>query len=115
LLWDTETATSYLVSTFDRRYRDSYPSGLGQTLLQPIPVNNERAYREWLQKTRVTFSQIEDVLEKGLFTVSLQRVLKRKKLPSPALLGVENLSQVPGYTMPLSDGLYVPGLRNAVA
>jgi hypothetical protein len=50
-------------------YRDSYPSGLGQTLVAMIPPDPAR-YRKWLEQKCAEYSVAEARLKKTVFTVT---------------------------------------------
>jgi hypothetical protein len=77
---------------------DSYPSGLGQTLVAMIP-SDPAGYRKWLEQKRAEYSAAEARLEDVIFTVSPAQAWNGMVTPLPAC-GLEDLKRLPSYEGP---------------
>lgn len=68
----------FLIST-----SDSYPEGLGNILVANVPSNHAK-YRNWLQTMRGVYSDVEEDLDRNVFTMSLQAACEGKVTPHRA-------------------------------
>ncbi|KAF2034333.1 hypothetical protein EK21DRAFT_85380 [Setomelanomma holmii] len=89
----------------DRNHRDSYPSGLGNTLVSMIPSDPTR-YHEWLKKKRAEYAKAEARLINNYLYVSTQRARSGTQIPL-SVIGLENLHDVPAYVGPPEYDLFI--------
>ncbi|KAF2110453.1 hypothetical protein BDV96DRAFT_584025 [Lophiotrema nucula] len=76
---------------------DSYPSGLGKTLLSMIPKDPEE-YKKWLEQKRAEYSEIEQKFDEQVFTV-----VNPFEANSTSAAGVEDVEMMPSFSEPAND------------
>ncbi|KAH7402869.1 hypothetical protein BKA66DRAFT_436257 [Pyrenochaeta sp. MPI-SDFR-AT-0127] len=77
---------------------DSYPEGLGETLVAMIP-SEPTEYRKWLERKRAEYTDAEARLNKTIFTVNQVQASNGQMLPLSAC-GVDDLACLPDYNGP---------------
>ncbi|KAF2750127.1 hypothetical protein M011DRAFT_231055 [Sporormia fimetaria CBS 119925] len=78
---------------------DSYPGGLGQTILEGIPDGRQSPskYEEWLRALRARFSRLKDDLDRQVLTISIQTLLDGQQLGRGGLERYPTFVMVPTY------------------
>lgn len=74
---------------------DSYPEGLGRSLVRMIPSDPAK-YREWLKQKRAIYSKAEAMLQSQVLSVTPTRVRNGNIVPLQAC-GLQDLERLPTY------------------